>query len=132
MLGFIDRDARTKEDIRLSVEKEQGGPAFTGVVGGKIIGCAGIMLLHQGVGSAWVTLSNGVLPHKIWMTRTIKRILYDVIRAHGLHRVEALVTEDQESHHQWIKALGFSPEGGRAKAMTSDKRDAIRYELVRL
>lgn len=38
---------------------------------------------------------------------------------------------DNERNIKWMEALGFKSEGGVAHAYTTDKVDALRYEMVR-
>src|SRR3990167_4276889 len=108
ILSLINRDVNFKEEFRLALEKERGGPAFTAIFDSKIIGCAGVIIPWEGVGIAWTALNKDIELHKFWMARVIKRILKDV-----------------------IKFLGFTREIGMAKKYTPDKLSAVRYELIK-
>lgn len=132
LLAFSNRDTPVREEIALAIKKEQGGPAFTGLAGETIFGCGGVVIMWAGVGAAWITLSEAAAVYRIWMTRMVKRIMRDIMRAHGLHRLEATVREDSTINKRWIEALGFRPEGGIAHAYTQDRQDATRYEFLRL
>lgn len=127
---FQNRDTPEPEEIRLAIEKERGGPAYTGIAGEVILGCAGVVIVWQGMGSVWMTLSEEAALYRIWMTRTVKRCLADIMRAYDLHRLEAVVRADNERNQRWIEALGFAREGGTARAYTQDRQDAVRYELI--
>lgn len=132
LVAFQNRDTPVREELMLAIQKERGGPAYTGVAGEVILGCAGVIILWSGVGAAWMVLSDTAALYRIWLTRTVRRAMADVMRAYGLHRLEALVIADSERNQKWIEALGFRPEGGTAHAYTQDRQDAVRYELVRL
>jgi hypothetical protein len=62
MLTFVNRDTDVMQEMRFAVEKERGGPAFTAMVGDKIIGCGGIVVMWSGVGMAWVAVSKDINP----------------------------------------------------------------------
>lgn len=132
LLAFSNRDTPVQEEIALSIKKERGGPAYTGIAGEMILGCAGVVIMWQGVGAVWMSLSDTVGLYKIWFHRICRRALADIMRAYDLHRIEAVVRSDNERNRKWIEALGFKPEGGTAHAYTQDRQDAVRYELVRL
>lgn len=131
LLAFQNRDTSVREELILGIKKERGGPAFTAVAGEFILGCGGVLLVWPGVGSAWMNLSEAVFLYRIWLTRTVKRALEDIMRAHNLHRLEAAVLANSERNRKWIESLGFRPEGGVARAYTQDRQDAVRYEMVR-
>jgi len=127
----VNRDMIEQDPWLLAVEKQHGGPAVTAFVGNTPIGCAGVVLPWSGVGLVWMTLSESVGRHGVWMTKTTRRFLADVIRIYALHRIEAVVMAGNIRNQQWIEHLGFRPEEqGRARKYTSDKRDMIRYERI--
>lgn len=138
LLYFQNRDTPEPEEIRLAIEKERGGPAYTAIVvrpgspqaGETILGCAGVVIVWSGMGSAWMTLSEAAALYRVWMTRTVRRCLADIMRAYDLHRLEAVIRADNERNRRWIEALGFRPEGGIARAYTPDRKDVVRYELI--
>lgn len=128
MLTFVNRDTDILQEMRFATAKEYGGPAFTGIVDDKVIGCGGIILMWPGVGSAWVAVSKDIEPYKVWMTRTIRGALRDIVRVFHLHRVEAVVLAD--SNNRWIQSIGFKPEHHVARGYTQDKRDVVRFEYL--
>ena len=127
LLAFVDRDG--EQDMRRALEKERGGPAFTAIVGDKILGCGGIMILWSGVGHAWVAVSKDIEQYRVWMTRTVRHALRDIARALDLHRVEAVVLTSGDS--RWLQAVGFHMENDAAKRYTQDKRDVVRFEFLK-
>lgn len=113
------------------LEQAALGPAWTAVLDGQPLGCGGLVLPWPGVGIAWMVLSDEMLTHPLWLTRTVKRFLVDMTRIHHLHRVEAVALEESLTNQRWIEALGFHVEQhGRARAYLSDQRTMIRYERV--
>ena len=130
LLTFVDRDNDILQTMKFAREKEQGGPAFTAIVNERIIGCAGIIILWPGVGSAWVALSKEIDGYGRWMTRTVKLVIKDTVRAFHLHRIEAVVLSDNKRNLEWIKSLGFTREDSFAYSYTQDKRDVVRFELL--
>lgn len=113
------------------VDLENRSIAYTAIVDGKIIGCAGITPLWQGVGSAWMALSVDAEKHMFWASKLVRRFIRDITNALNLHRVEMVALVESERNQRWAKFLGFKEEGGIAHQYTSDKRDMIRYEWVR-
>ena len=128
---LVNRDTAQRDPWTLAVEKQQSGPAMTGMLDDLVLGCAGVILPWPGMGLAWMVLGEKVGNHGIWMTKMVRRFLDDVIRCHSLHRLEAVVLADNERNQRWIERLGFTRENGCARAYTQDQRDAIRYEWVR-
>src|SRR5882762_473306 len=88
-LILVDRDTGNVDSWSSAFEKEKRGPAWTAMEDNFPIACAGVAIPWPGVGMAWVTLGKGAETHKIWLTRTIKRILADIMLFSKLHRVEA-------------------------------------------
>lgn len=130
LLTVTNRDTARQESLKMMIEKEQNGPAFTGVLGETILGCAGIVIPWSGVGFAWMVLSENIGAHSFWMTRMVKRFLHDMVRCYSLHRLEAIVLAENERNQRWIERLGFSRENGAARHYTSDRKDIIRYERI--
>jgi hypothetical protein len=109
----------------------QVSPAFTAEVDGAPIGCAGLVLLWPGVGSAWMVLSAESTHHGFWLTRTVKAFLKDMEVRYSLHRIDAVALEESSKNQAWLEALGFHVEPGRATAYLSDRRSVIRYERIK-
>lgn len=130
MMMFVDR-AQSREQLWIAVQKERRGPAYTAVVNGIILGCAGVVIVWPGVGAAWSVYSEDIGKYGIWMTRTTRRILEDICRIYKLHRLETMVIGvDNKRNKRWVELLGFTPENGVATAYTSDRKDATRYERI--
>ena len=130
MLEFVNRDTNTRAEFAYALTRERGGPAFTARVGEDILGCAGVILQWPGVGYVWVALDKRAAQYGVWITRTVRHILNDVIRIFNLHRVEAVVLSDDLTNLRWIQTLGFKIENDIAQMYTTDKRDVVRFELI--
>lgn len=111
--------------------KESNGPAWTFIDGETIIGCGGLIVAWPGVGIVWSALSEDISRYGIALTKIAKRTIIDSMRAFELHRIEATVIAGNEKNIQWLRLLGFGPENGIARCYTSNRQDAVRFELVR-
>ena len=131
VVAIQGRDGGAREPWAVSLDKERRGPAYTLLLEGRVVVCAGVMLLWPGVGTVWANVSGEFPRVKVWATRTIRRMLADVIRAYGLHRLESVALADNERNQRYMEFLGFEREDGKARAYTPDKRDVVRYQLVR-
>lgn len=127
---MVNRNPYDYKIIEDAWYKENGGPAFTAVVDGKPIACAGVTISYPGVGYAWVVFSYDFPRHKLWITRTLRNAFRDIVNGCKLHRVEAQVLESQIAERRWIEMLGFTPEG-IAHEYTHDRRNIVRYEWLR-
>ena len=85
------------------------GCSWAGLVDGAVIGAAGIMPLHPGVGRAWALI--GGLPTPLWLalTRAVDRVVSEAL-AGGLHRVETTVDRRFGAGLHWARLLGFRLE----------------------
>lgn len=130
LLAIASRNPFDDDLIEDAYRKETRGPAFTAMVDDKPMAAAGVVVLWHGVGEAWTVFGHDFPKHAIWITRTIKFALRDIIRGCNLHRVEATVLESQTTYRKWIELFGFIPEG-IAHEYTTDRRNVVRYEWLR-
>jgi hypothetical protein len=128
--AILNRDGRqssTETIIRQSLR----GPSFTAVVDGVPIACGGIMMPWEGVGMAWMILSEDAAWHWLWLSKTTKRTLRVLIQLHRLHRVEAVALEEAPVNQRWLEWMGFGREQhGVARQYVADRRNMIRYEWI--
>lgn len=128
--AIINRDGRQSSTWNV-IRQSQRGPSFTAVVDGTPIACGGLMLPWDGVGMAWMILSEEAAWHWIWLSKTTKRTLRLLVRLHGLHRVEAMALEESPGNQRWLAWLGFGREqDGVARQYLADQRSMIRYEWI--
>jgi len=127
---FVNRNAADEEQAWMAIQKEKRGPAFTAVADDHMFACAGVFIIWRGVGVGWAVLSPEMPKYRIWLTRTIKRVLEDAIRIYKLHRLETMVDASNKDYRRWVELLGFQPENGVARVYTADRKDTARYERI--
>jgi RimJ/RimL family protein N-acetyltransferase len=131
LTGLVSRDGG-QVSVRTVLEQAALGPAFTGVLNGRPIGCAGMVRPWPGVGMVWMIVSDEIGAHGLWLTRTVKLFIRDMIRVYALHRVEAVALEESVQNRAWLESLGFSMErDATARKFLQDQRSVIRYEMVK-
>ncbi len=104
------------------------GLAWSGVVGGTIVGAAGVLSLWPGRAQAWAWLA--AIPPRHWtaIVRRMRAVL-DTAGAQGFHRIEATVLRDFGPGCRLVRLLGFETEG-LMRAYAPDGRDAFLYARV--
>lgn len=102
------------------------GPAFTGILDGRILGCAGVVKQWENRAIAWALLSGDLGNEFVRIHRAVKRFL-DMT---DFHRVEAHVDANFEQGHRWIQMLGFKPEG-YMKEFNPNGGDAVLYARLK-
>lgn len=107
------------------------GPAWTGRIGGRVIGCAGAALLWRGRAHAWSVLGEN-LPRAAWpaLHKAVTRRLAQ-LPALGIWRLEAEHCAGFAAGRRWLELLGFEREG-RARAFGPGAEDFERYARVTL
>lgn len=88
----------------------QVGNAFTGMVDGRVVGCAGAYEIWPGRAVVWALLSDECGPH----FKAIHRAVQGFFLATSWRRVEAVVRAGFPAGHRWIRLLGFrceTPDG---------------------
>lgn len=129
LLAIASRNPFDDRLIDSAYQKETKGPAFTALYDEKVLACAGMTIEWPGVGHAWTVFGHDFARHAIWITRTVRAALRDVIRGCNLHRVEAQVLESQLRERKWLELFGFELES-IACAYTSDRKNVVRYEFL--
>ena len=102
--------------------------AYTGLVDGRPIVCAGIIVQWVGRAIAWAYLSREAGQHMPAIHRAVKRMF----GALDIPRIEAHVTAGFEPGHRWVRMLGFkleTPEPMRKFLTTGE--DAYLYARIR-
>jgi hypothetical protein len=102
------------------------GLAWTGIVGGVVVGCAGVTRVWPGRGVAWALMH--ALPRPGWLaaTRLVWRTL-DEAHRQGFRRIDATVAHDFAPGHRWMGLLGFHPYA-LLRSYGPDGRDHVGYE----
>lgn len=115
---ILDRNVR-EQDTQLSsypdwdehVRRWAKHPAYTLIIDGQVVGCAGVVIFAKGRGEAWALLSSLFYRHKKTAYRAIREGLGKIIDERKLYRVQGLVKPDLEAAKNFIKHLGFQEEG---------------------
>lgn len=127
--GAMRYYARIADNLAYRKILMEPGLAWTGLYGGRVIGCAGIIKLTEHKGDCWMLLDR--VPFRAWygITRQMVRVF---ARAHasGIWRLEALVRADTPVNQNFVRKFGFSVCGYETAA-AEDGSDMIRYERVR-
>lgn len=109
----------------------QVGPAWTGELDGRVIGCAGFAMRWQGRASAWFILGRDV-PRVAWVGihRAVRERIAQ-LPALGIWRLEAETAQGFVSGARWLEMLGFEHEG-LARGYGPGGEDFRRYARVTL
>ena len=105
---------------------QNAGPAFTGFVDGRVIGCAGVGYLSSSNAILWSVLAEGAGRHMVGIHRCALRLLSTLT----IRRIEADVLKGFEPGCRWLEKLGFEYEGP-LRAYGEDGSDYMRYARIR-
>jgi len=115
---FEDQDPRELEGL---------GPAFSGAVGGDIIGSAGLIVCHPQRAIAWAVFSRASGRHFAAIHRAVRRFLDE----QEIARIEAHVDCEFSAALRWVAALGFTQEIDCMEKFMPDGRAAAMWVRVR-
>jgi RimJ/RimL family protein N-acetyltransferase len=87
------------------------GCAFTGLIDGKVVGCAGVRPLWAGVGEAWAVFSLDALDRPFALFRAAARGMATIEDRQGLRRIQATCHANHPEGARFLEALGFRREG---------------------
>ena len=105
------------------------GPAWTGRIDGRVIGCAGLANLWQGRAQAWCALDRDV-PKSAWVgihRAVVARL--NRAQAEGLRRIEGETLVGFLPGRRWLEMLGFEHEG-LARAYGPRGEDFLRFARI--
>ena len=102
-----------------------GGPHFSAMVNGMLVGCAGVWMIEPHRGIAWALIARDIGIDIVHMHKAVKRFLDES----GVPRIETSVNYDFTQGHKWMGMLGFKAEGVMRKYYP-DGSDAILYARV--
>ena len=106
--------------------------AFTCEYMGEIVGIGGIKIMWEGVGEAWIILTNHANKDSLFGFRAFYKMrekLDSMIVEHKLRRVEAHVREDSLEGKRLIENLGFTFDCIRVQ-YCPDGSDMLLYSRV--
>jgi hypothetical protein len=84
------------------------GPAWSGIDGGKVLGCAGIVCVGD-TGTVWAILSHPV--RTMAVHRAVRETLDRTCRELALRRVKACALLEWDGACRWLERLGFRAVG---------------------
>lgn len=99
----------------------QRGVAFTAFDGGRVLGCAGVVL-RGSTGYVWAALTDEIRKRPMFLHRAIRRGMSETIKAYGLKRLEAACDIDHRTAARWLERLGFTLAGTTERHGTTDMR----------
>ncbi len=88
----------------------KGGPAWTGMVDDRILFCAGILILWEGVAEAWSFCDEEASRYPREVLKYQVEYLNRMIKERKLHRVQAHVLSSWRSAYRFMERLGFKRE----------------------
>ena len=122
----LELDALT---VKWAQEKETKGPAITGTVEGRIIGCAGLEIPWPRFAEGWCIFIDDIDKYALPMARKARPILKGWIKEFDLIRVQAPMRADFEAGLRFVDWLGLKLEA-RLKKYHPDACDALMYSIV--
>ena len=102
------------------------GQAFTGLVGDRVIGCAGCIEQWEGRAIAWALVSKDAGRHMV----SVHRAVAGFIAQAPWRRIETTVDSSFDAGHRWMELLGFTHEG-RMRAYGPQGQDFDIYARVK-
>lgn len=103
---------------------EKSPHSFTGLLDGKIIGCAGVVKYWEGRGEAWAAF-DPALSARVFVE--IRKIVYRFFEIAPFRRIEAVVVKDFEPGCRFAESLGFQMEAPCLKGYFPGGIDAVLY-----
>lgn len=105
------------------------GLSFTALYHGQAIACAGIRPLWLGVAEAWLLFGLEAKNHTIFIFKSTKQYLADLIKKHNLWRLQAYCRTDSPEAINFLHHTGFRVEG-KAKKYNPDGTDAYFMSII--
>lgn len=103
---------------------ERQDHSFTGLVDGKIIGCAGIVKYWEGRGEAWAAFDPNVSRR---LFCEVRAIVYRMFEIAPFRRIEAVIVKGFEPGCRFAESLGFKVEAPLLKGYFPGGVDAVLY-----
>ena len=85
------------------------GPCYSLIADDEYVAIVGMSKFWEGTGSIWSYVYPCVKHHKKEYVKAIKSLINK--HSEGLHRIQALVREDDKTARRFIEYLGFKCEG---------------------
>jgi len=123
---LMDKDAKFEGE---TMNLEEQGLAFTGLINNEPIFAAGMKPIWKGVAEGWVLATAKVWKHPLLVAKAIKKDFARVAKEHGLWRVQTAVRSNFAQGLRFAKWLGLEDEG-IMKQYGFDKTDHNRYARI--
>lgn len=123
-IRLIRPQSAQQEETEIQQEAPEG-QAWTALVDGRPIACAGFVLVWEGRAYAWALIDKDAGPYMLQITRVIRKHL----AASGFRRVEMAVDRSFADGRRWAQMLGFECEG-LARAYLPNGHDAWIYARI--
>lgn len=117
---------KNNKDFEKWAKLNEESTSFSGFCDGKLIGCAGIRIVWEGVGEAWALASQDIYKHPKSAFKNVRDYLDKIIKEQGFWRVQANVRIDNPMGIKFVQMLGFKIEGKMEK-FNIDKTDAYLF-----
>lgn len=85
------------------------GMAYSGMLGGRVVGCAGVLPQTNTRAIAWALLENIPAPYWPAIHRKVIRVIRQA-EQRGFRRIETQVAEGFQPGMRWVELLGFRNE----------------------
>ncbi len=106
-----------------------GPNTWSGILEGRIVGCAGVLPQWPGRAIAWALLTRNLSArHFLRAHHKVLSVLRSAQRD-GARRIETSVDSGFDAGHRWVRALGFRPEG-LMRCYSPEGRDHVLYAHV--
>lgn len=104
--------------------------AYTAMLDGRIVACAGVYHLASYIGEAWALISEEFVNGPVRLKAKVIKAMKDGIASANIQRVQANTEVDFIEAQKFLEALGFEKEG-IAKAFNPDGRDSVMYGMAK-
>jgi len=88
-----------------------GGPAFTGIVDGRVVACGGVVDRGDGSGEAWMVFDSRMKAHRLGALRAMRYVLCSLFGEGVFDRIDASVADGFACGERLAAHLGFRRAG---------------------
>ncbi len=130
ILQLRDFELNKLEYIQKHVAIYEQGIGYSLFDDDKLICCAGVLFLCDGVGEVWIMCDICVKHYIRELYSYVKLYLGRMIERYKLHRVQAHVLADYEAGQRFLSRMAFEKEG-LLKKYDQHKEDYFLYARVK-
>lgn len=102
--------------------------SYTGRIDGRVVACAGMIPLWEGVVRAWAVIGADIGPGGM---TSLHRAARRAIAACPARRIEIEVVTSFKEAHRWVRMLGGFEREGTMRKYTPDGQDCDKYARVK-